>query len=123
MMFTSGCPFADVPTGLYKAWAVPLILRTAAQPASRLVPAGDARELKFTGAGVECLADKGPGLGTAEILLDGRKVRTVSFDLPDFPRLRDVVVYRTAGLPRGPHSIRVVSRSAAPIALAGFRVW
>jgi len=31
-MFTAGCPFADVPGGLYKMWEIPLILRTEAEP-------------------------------------------------------------------------------------------
>jgi len=137
VMFTSGCPFPDVPTGLYKAWAIPLILRTSPPPASTLIPAddqrivysgkwtapGDSAELKFNGSGVECLADKNAGFGTADILLDGRVARTVSFDVQDFPRLRSVVVYHSPDLPRGPHTVRVVSKSAGPIALAGFRVW
>ena len=36
-MFTSGCPFDDKPSSLYKAWAIPLVLRTAALPPSVLV--------------------------------------------------------------------------------------
>lgn len=36
-LITSGCPFEDKPGGLYKMWEIPLTLRTAPQPASRLV--------------------------------------------------------------------------------------
>jgi len=28
-LFTSGCPFEDVPSGLYKVWEIPIQLRTA----------------------------------------------------------------------------------------------
>jgi hypothetical protein len=31
-MFTSGCPFEDVPSGLYKMWEIPLLLRTEPSP-------------------------------------------------------------------------------------------
>ncbi len=36
-LFTSGCPFEDVPTGLYKMWRMPLILKTGPQPHTTLV--------------------------------------------------------------------------------------
>jgi hypothetical protein len=40
-MFTSGCPFKDIPQGLYKMWEIPLILRTQRVPAWRTVPGYD----------------------------------------------------------------------------------
>jgi hypothetical protein len=36
-LFTSGCPFDDVPIGLYKLWEIPLILRTTPVPESTLI--------------------------------------------------------------------------------------
>jgi hypothetical protein len=48
-MFTSGCPFEDVPSGLYKMWEIPLILRTAPAPASFTVP-GDDASVSYSGA-------------------------------------------------------------------------
>ena len=42
-MFTSGCPFEDVPSGLYKMWEIPLILRTEPAPASHAIRADDPR--------------------------------------------------------------------------------
>jgi len=36
-LFTSGCPFDDVPFGLYKLWEIPLILRTTPVPESTLI--------------------------------------------------------------------------------------
>jgi hypothetical protein len=42
-LFTSGCPFDDVPSGLYKMWQIPLVLRTTPLPDSTLVNDDDAR--------------------------------------------------------------------------------
>jgi hypothetical protein len=42
-MFTAGCPFKDIPSGLYKMWEIPLILRTEPQPVSVVVPGTDPR--------------------------------------------------------------------------------
>ena len=36
-LFTSGCPFQDVPAGLYKMWRIPLVLQTRRPPHSTLV--------------------------------------------------------------------------------------
>lgn len=43
LMFTSGCPFEDVPAGLYKLWCVPLTVRTTAAALARVVNDDDAR--------------------------------------------------------------------------------
>jgi hypothetical protein len=40
-LFTSGCPFQDVPSGLYKFWGIPLILRTTPAPPSMVVNDND----------------------------------------------------------------------------------
>jgi hypothetical protein len=48
-MFTSGCPFKDVPEGLYKMWEIPLVLRTAPVPAWVTVPGDDPR-IHYDGA-------------------------------------------------------------------------
>jgi hypothetical protein len=42
-LFTSGCPFDDVPSGLYKMWEIPLVLRTTPAPESTLINDNDAR--------------------------------------------------------------------------------
>jgi len=42
-LFTSGCPFDDVPSSLYKMWQIPLILRTTPPPDSTLINDDDAR--------------------------------------------------------------------------------
>ncbi len=47
-LFTSGCPFDDVPTSPYKMWRVPLVLKLKPVPSSRFVPATDS-EIQYTG--------------------------------------------------------------------------
>ncbi len=42
-MFTSGCPFKDIPEGLYKMWQIPLVLRTEPVPATTAIPGDDPR--------------------------------------------------------------------------------
>jgi hypothetical protein len=40
-MITSGCPFKDIPQGLYKMWEIPLIVRTRPVPAWHAIPGND----------------------------------------------------------------------------------
>ena len=40
-LFTSGCPFDDVPSALYKMWHIPVVLRVASLSNSVLVAAAD----------------------------------------------------------------------------------
>lgn len=42
-LFTSGCPFEDVPSGLYKMWEIPLVLKTTPMPGSTLINDDDER--------------------------------------------------------------------------------
>ena len=42
-LFTSGCPFDDVPQSLYKMWEIPLVLKTARSPPSTLINDDDPR--------------------------------------------------------------------------------
>jgi hypothetical protein len=48
-MFTSGCPFEDIPEGLYKMWEIPLVLHTRPSPPLVNVFADDAA-VAYTGA-------------------------------------------------------------------------
>jgi hypothetical protein len=48
-LFTSGCPFQDVPSGLYKIWEIPLVLKTNLQEASTIVNDGDPR-ISYSGS-------------------------------------------------------------------------
>ncbi len=151
-MFTSGCPFDDVPGGLYKAWAIPLVVKTApVTPSAVLASAdpriaykgawkataegrllgevrvsaseGDSAELSFEGVGVEYIGDKAPGFGSVEIYLDGKAVHTASLAVVNLPRLCGVTVYRSGALKSAPHKIRIVNRTAAPAVVDSFRVY
>ncbi|MGB8029912.1 MAG: hypothetical protein WCF30_09630 [Terracidiphilus sp.] len=48
-LFTSGCPFEDVPSSAYKMWHIPLVLRTRPQQSYRLVRASDS-QIHYEGA-------------------------------------------------------------------------
>jgi hypothetical protein len=47
-LFTSGCPFEDYPTGLYKIWRIPLIVSTRPTEATAFVNDNDAR-VRYSG--------------------------------------------------------------------------
>ena len=42
-LFTSGCPFEDVPFSPYKMWHIPVLLRTSPLPKAQVVAAADKR--------------------------------------------------------------------------------
>jgi len=48
-MFVSGCPFEDIPIGLYKMWEIPLILKTTPVKQSVMVN-GDDKQIKYHGS-------------------------------------------------------------------------
>jgi Domain of unknown function (DUF4185) len=92
-MFTSGCPFKDVPAGLYKMWEIPLVLRTVPAPASIAI-AGDDPRITYRGAwqgGSEQLASLGrhtrytesPG-DSAALEFHGTGVALISEKGPEF---------------------------------------
>lgn len=85
--------------------------------------AGDTAELAFTGTGIEYLAHKTRGLGTAEIYLDGVRQPGANLNLEDFPVFFNVAVFSKQGLPPGKHVIRIVNPSNARINLAAFKVY
>ncbi len=151
VLFTSGCPFQDVPSSLYKAWAIPVILKTGPAVPSALVPNGDKRvvytgnwtassegrllgpvhlaaaanasaELAFNGTGVEYLADRDTGFGTVDVFLDGALSRSISLAVENFPRLCGVSVFRAEGLKKGAHTIRIVNQGEATVVVDAFRV-
>jgi hypothetical protein len=151
VMFTSGCPFQDVPAGLYKAWAIPVVLKTGPAAATTLVPNGDKRivykgnwisssegrslgpvhfaaapeasaELQFSGTGIAYIADRDQSFGSVDVLVDGALSDTVNLSIQNFPRLCGVSVFRTESLKKGPHTIRIVNRTPAPVVLDAFRV-
>jgi hypothetical protein len=151
-MFTSGCPFPDVPSAVYKAWTIPVILKTEASPATVLVPSNDARivykgnwsapcglyadvearysasagdsaQLRFRGAGIAWLADKAAGFGSAEVFLDGKLADTVKLGVDNLPRLSGVTVFRAENLTKAEHTLQIVNRDAAGLVLDSFRIY
>jgi hypothetical protein len=146
-LFTAGCPFEDRPTGLYKIWRIPLVLKTTAVEASTVIryddatityqgewtaPPGSGRQtavpgtsaqLTFIGSGVACLAEEGPGLGDIQIYLDGTLKQEVSLRLDDFPPLSRITVFAARDLPSGRHVIRLVNKATNPIGFDGFKIY
>jgi hypothetical protein len=151
-LFTSGCPFDDVPAGIYKAWSIPVIVRTAPVVPSVMVASGDPRvvysgdwtvssegrllgpvrqtaspkasaELSFHGVAVDVLADKKAGFGALEIFLDGTLVHTANLAVENLPRLCGITVFRSGTLKKGAHRIRVVNKGASAVVVDAFQVY
>jgi hypothetical protein len=152
IMFTSDCPFGDVPSGVYKAWASPVILRTggaeravtASHDDKRIMYSGSwnassdgrllgpvhvttakdaAAEFRFAGTGVEYIADRDAAFGSVAVSVDASSPETVSLKVENFPRLCEVSMFRLFGLNKGPHTIRVVNKAASTAIVHGFRVY
>ena len=152
-MFTAGCQFADVPSGIYKCWTIPVRLRTAPVPAhstlrfdaaairkegswSELAAwpdrdnaalqsrrRGDALEVSFEGTGIEFLARKAAGYGDVSVLLDGSPQAAVALGMHNFPEISGVSVYRKLELRLGPHRLRVVNAGNDPVNLQAVNVY
>lgn len=84
--------------------------------------AGATAEFRFTGTGVEILAQKYQDGGEIAVLLDGQPRGKVNLKLKNFPRLIQVPVLRVEGLPDGAHTMKIESKGAGIFALDGFRV-
>ena len=80
-------------------------------------------ELAFTGTGIEVLSEKNADHGVMEIYLDGQLKQSVDLSLRNFPRLAQVVVFRTYGLPPGRHAIKVVNKGPGFGIIDAFRVY
>jgi hypothetical protein len=145
-LFTSGCPFEDFPSGMYKAWCIPVLLKTAPLPkrtylsctdpkvkytgawrADGLVQMADAQgssaEVSFNGTGIVWVADKAAEFGIADVFVDGKRVETVNLAVTNLPRLRGVEVFRTESLSKGDHTISIVSGSGGAITVDSFIVY
>jgi len=90
------------------------------------IPSGEAGAsagLSFRGVGVDVIADKEKGGGEIDIWLDGVLVNSARLAVENLPRLGGVTVFRSGRLRAGTHSIRVVRKTSAPVALDGFQVY
>jgi len=152
-MFTSGCQFEDKPSGVYKAWTIPIVLRTEPLPpfeiwaagsaavqfsgewttiASSPDPhaeireskkAGDSVSLAFLGTGIEYVARKAEGYGEVIVDLDGTAEQRIRLGIRNFPTLSDVSVFRKYGLKRTRHTLKVVNAGPQPITVQYFRIY
>jgi hypothetical protein len=152
-IFTSGCQFEDKPSGIYKAWTIPLVLRTEPLPPFDVRTAGspevlysgewttaagslgahaEFRESKkqgdflttsFLGTGVEYIAQKAEGNGEAIVYLDGKAEQRIQLGLKNFPTLSDVAVFQRHGLERSQHTLKVVNAGPNPITVQSFRIY
>lgn len=151
-MFTSGCPFPDVPTGLYKMWEIPLVLRTDAVPQTSTVFADEPRvtyhgawnhgdgnlpslnpHTRYTSANGAWAELEFSGTGLEFITEKGPEYGDPEIDLdgekialqlgtPDFPRTSSVCAFAARGLAGGRHRIRVVNTSTRSLAVAQFQI-
>ena len=152
IMFTSGCPFKDIPSGLYKMWEIPLLLRTESAPPAQTVSGSDLdiayrgswhggdeslpglnRHTRYTSGAGSSAELRFEGTGIVFFTEKGPQFGPVEIDLdnrttilnlhtPDFPRISSVEAFAAPGLGRGAHRIRVVNRSASDAAIQMFRV-
>ncbi len=82
---------------------------------------GDAVEFSFTGTGVDVLGEKDIDLGDIDVYIDGQFDRTVSAK-GEGPRLAQQVVYTKTGLPKGPHTVKLVKKSGSSMVVDAFSV-
>ena len=84
--------------------------------------AGATATFRFTGTGVEILAQKYQDSGELAVAIDGQPRGVVNLNLKNFPRLVQVPVFRAEGLPVGEHQVTIESQGEGAIALDAFRV-
>jgi hypothetical protein len=81
---------------------------------------GDSFSYPFTGTGIQVLSEVSPDEGTADVYVDGRKVRTVSGNGPQ--RLAQQVLVSVTGLSKGKHTVRVVKTGGSFLLIDGVTV-
>jgi beta-galactosidase GanA len=79
--------------------------------------AGDSASVDFTGTGVKWISNLDGNHGTADVYLDGTKVRTV--DLYSATKQNQYVAYQASGLAAGPHTLKIVATGAKNPAASG----
>lgn len=151
-MFTSGCPFKDVPSGLYKMWQIPLILRTDPIPPRHTIYADDQRvyyhgawnsgsadfpsldaHTRYTSAAEATAELEFAGTGVALIVEKGPESgsvdvyldghkTTLTLETRNFPRISSVQACAANGLAKGRHRVRVVNMAPRLLALGQFQI-
>ncbi|HEV2134154.1 MAG TPA: hypothetical protein VGR47_07810 [Terracidiphilus sp.] len=151
-MFTSGCPFKDIPSGLYKMWQIPLVLRTDPISPVQSVKAVDPRilyhgawnsgseNLPSLNAHTRYTVSEGSsaefdftGTGIAFITEKGPEFgiadlylddsrSSLALETPNFPSISSVQTFAASGLAKGRHHVRIVNRTSRLLALAEFQI-
>jgi hypothetical protein len=75
--------------------------------------AGASASVRFTGTSFALVTQTGPGGGRARVLVDGHQVTTI--DTASATRTDRVLGFQRQFAARGPHTIKVVAVSAAPV--------
>lgn len=152
-MFTSGCQFEDEPTGLYKAWMIPLEIRTDARKSREVLKAEserfrktgrweikptdagydnaalfshaiqDALEFDFDGRGFELAARKAQGYGSFRVIVDGIQAGMVTLGIRNFPEIFGAKVFEESGLGTGRHRVRIVNSGYGQINLQSAEIF
>jgi hypothetical protein len=153
VMFTSGCQFEDVPDSIYKAWTIPVVLRTQALPPYEELTAdspqvkwsgdwaklpnpqnregnlrvsskpGDSLTVTFPGSRIEYVAHKSEGFGLVDVFLDGELEGRVNLALKHFPSLFGVSVFQRNGLSHRQHTLKLVNAGTDPINMEKLRIY
>jgi len=130
-LFHSGFPFDDKPESLYKMWAIPLILSHSSPSQAVFVGISDQAvrrngtiiEYDFDGTGIDCVAEKARGNGSADIYIDGILRKTVNLGLNNFPAVMQVTLFQWRGLPDGRHTIKLTGKADGALNWEGFRIF
>ena len=77
-------------------------------------------EYAFTGSGIELIGTKSAGYGDVEVSVDGSPAQTVS--LANASRQSQTVLFKTQGLAKSPHKIKIVNKGEALVVLDAFNV-
>jgi hypothetical protein len=153
ILFTSGCQFEDKPTGIYKAWCIPVLLHSTLLPSARSIRYNDPKitrkgdwseltsaanrsddvltgnaadasiSLLFKGSGIEYIARKAAGFGDVEIVVDNRQPTTISLGIKNFPALSGVSVFEALNLSGKMHSVKLRSLGNGPINLQSLNIY
>jgi hypothetical protein len=151
-LFTSGCQFEDKPSSIYKAWTIPVVLRTEPLPkyevrtmassgvqfSGEWTPKGgsgpeaevresrkqgDSMTTSFLGSGIEFVAQKAEGYGEVILCLDGKMERRIALGLKNFPALSEVSVFRKLGLTGDRHTLKIMNASGQPVTVQYLKIY
>jgi hypothetical protein len=81
---------------------------------------GDSFSYPFTGTGIQVLSETYPGEGTADVYIDGKKIKTVDENTPE--REAQQAIVSVTGLAKGRHTLRVVKASGLFLLVDGITV-